>query len=184
MNREIIQIQKYTPRWKLFNYFLYACGQCYTVTACQSWSHCCLSNGHFYFQAKNPSPDIFLGPNYIHYMYLYVIYIHTTYRVQVYMQYVYPYVCMWYMCLYVFNHVLFYKFKINIHYEMYTHVIRTPVSLEHIDGVLSFFTTRHHKTNETTHDGGSGKHPPNDSTNSNKKMGQSYRFLRSQYHKG
>ena len=29
------------------------------VTACQSWSYFTLSDGHFYFWAKNPSPDIF-----------------------------------------------------------------------------------------------------------------------------
>ena len=29
------------------------------VTACQSWSYCTLSNGHFYFWPKKGAPDLF-----------------------------------------------------------------------------------------------------------------------------
>ena len=44
------------------------------VTACQSWSYCTLSNDHFYFWAKNPSPDIFRTHTYIHtYMCVHVV---------------------------------------------------------------------------------------------------------------
>ena len=56
MNRKIIQI--YRTRWKLFNYLIYFM-PVDNVTACQSWSYCTLSNGHFYFWPKKGAPDLF-----------------------------------------------------------------------------------------------------------------------------
>ena len=44
--RKIVLEYKYT-RWKLFNYFLYACGQCYSMSKLVILHS--LSNGHFYF---------------------------------------------------------------------------------------------------------------------------------------
>ena len=44
------------------------------VTACQSWSYCTLSNGHFHFWPKKGAPDLFtcvhVGPMYVVHIYI------------------------------------------------------------------------------------------------------------------
>ena len=50
------------------------------VTACQSWSYCTLSNGHFHFWPKKGAPDLFWTLLYVH---MYVVPVNVMYDVNV-----------------------------------------------------------------------------------------------------